>query len=102
MVISLPGCRLQVPERPGTVGREVMLTTVQRDVLAQIHAHGEQAYPEEGAGFLLGADGDESGGAGLILAPKCARAGARHNRYLFTPAGLSEGRDRGRAARAAI
>ena len=29
-------------------------------MIAQIHAHGEQAYPEEGAGLLLGSDDGES------------------------------------------
>ena len=31
-----------------------MMLRLSKDVLTQIHAHGEQAYPEEGAGFLLG------------------------------------------------
>ena len=29
------------------------------ELLAKIHGHGEQAYPEEGAGFMLGRDGED-------------------------------------------
>ena len=36
-----------------------MMLHLSKDVLTQIHVHGEQAYPEEGAGFLLGVDGSE-------------------------------------------
>ena len=52
------------------------------DMLAQIHAHGEQAYPEEGAGFLIG----NKGKVEKILPLFNAREdGARHNRFLITP-----------------
>ena len=80
------------------------------ELLNQIHAHGEAAYPEEGAGFLLGhllppspgigraapaLAGRGAGGEGLvgdhrqvtaILRLENAREDAsRHNRYLLTP-----------------
>ena len=33
---------------------------IKEEILAQIFTHGEEAYPEEGAGFLLGYDdGDQ-------------------------------------------
>ncbi len=52
------------------------------DLLKQIHVHGEQAYPEEGAGFLLG----EHGNVDQILAlPNAREDAARHNRFLITP-----------------
>jgi len=56
-----------------------------KDVLKQIHAHGEQAYPEEGAGFLLGADGSERAVKTIVPLANSREDAARHNRYLITP-----------------
>jgi proteasome lid subunit RPN8/RPN11 len=51
-------------------------------LIEQMNAHMEKAYPEEGAGFLLG----EVGEVKEILALSNSREdGARHNRFLFTP-----------------
>jgi len=36
-----------------------MTLTISKDILAQIFAHGESSYPDEGAGFLLGYDDGE-------------------------------------------
>ena len=59
-----------------------MTLALSKELLEQIHAHGEQAYPEEGAGFLIGT----SGKAETILPLENAREdGARHNRFLITP-----------------
>lgn len=56
------------------------------DVLRQIQAHGEAAYPDEGAGFLLGKSGGEQRQVLAILAADNAREdAARHNRYLLGP-----------------
>ena len=57
------------------------------DVLAQIHAHGEKSYPEEGAGFLLGAYSDNGTRAATAIFPlaNSREDEARHNRYLITP-----------------
>ncbi len=55
-------------------------------VLAQIHAHGEEAYPEEGAGFMLGADAGQRTVVTLLPLSNAREAGARNTRYLFTPA----------------
>ena len=56
------------------------------DLLNQIRAHGEAAYPEEGAGFLLGREEGESRRLILILAAENSREdGARRNRYLLPP-----------------
>src|SRR5512143_2026609 len=51
-------------------------------VMRQIEAHGREAYPEEGAGFLLGAQGrvDE-----ILALPNAREETARHNRYLISP-----------------
>jgi len=52
------------------------------DLLSMIHAHGEDAYPEEGAGFLLGAPGCV---ADILPLPNAREQTARHNRYLIMP-----------------
>jgi proteasome lid subunit RPN8/RPN11 len=51
-------------------------------LLDKIHAHGEDAYPEEGAGFLLGADERVEE---IVPLPNAREETARHNRYLITP-----------------
>jgi proteasome lid subunit RPN8/RPN11 len=57
-----------------------------KQVLAQIHTHGEASYPEEGAGFLLGSDEDQQRVVSQIFTTENAREDtARHNRYLVTP-----------------
>ena len=51
-------------------------------LIEQMNAHVESAYPEEGAGFLIG----EAGEVREILALSNSREdSARHNRFLFTP-----------------
>ena len=55
-------------------------------ILSQIHAHGEQAYPEEGAGLLLGKiDGGYKRVVSILSLPNAREQAARHNRYLFSP-----------------
>ena len=50
-------------------------------LIEEMNAHVEKAYPEEGAGFLLG----EKGQVKAILPLSNSREdGARHNRFLFT------------------
>lgn len=59
-----------------------MRLVVPSRLMAEINAHVEQAYPEEGAGFLIG----EGGQVREIIPLSNAREdGARHNRFLFTP-----------------
>ena len=54
---------------------------ISNDLLARINAHLEAAYPDEGAGFLLGEEGEVK----EILALSNAREDeARHNRFLIT------------------
>jgi proteasome lid subunit RPN8/RPN11 len=51
-------------------------------LIEQMNVHVEKAYPEEGAGFLIGAEGEVR----EIMALSNSREdGARHNRFLFTP-----------------
>lgn len=54
-------------------------------LLDQIWVHGEAAYPEEGAGLLLGSDINGERQVTAILPIDNAREDtARHNRYLIT------------------
>jgi proteasome lid subunit RPN8/RPN11 len=55
------------------------------EILAHIHAHGEAAYPEEGAGFLLGTDGEVRKVVRIQPLPNRREDEARHNRYLIAP-----------------
>jgi proteasome lid subunit RPN8/RPN11 len=51
-------------------------------IMELIHEHVEKAYPEEGAGFLIGKDGEV---IEIVALPNAREEGARHNRFLFTP-----------------
>ena len=68
------------------MGREVILR-ISDEVIARIHEHGEQAYPEEGAGFLLGADAEDGKRVVTSIFPlaNSREDEARHNRFLITP-----------------
>jgi proteasome lid subunit RPN8/RPN11 len=58
------------------------MLVVPNHLLERINTHLEKAYPEEGAGFLLG----EPGEVKEILALSNSREdGARHNRFLIEP-----------------
>lgn len=59
-----------------------MRLEITRDLIGRIHAHGEAAYPEEGAGFLLGSEGRV---LEILSLPNAREQTARHNRYLITP-----------------
>jgi proteasome lid subunit RPN8/RPN11 len=55
------------------------------NLLTQIQTHGEAAYPEEGAGFLLGkADDDRRLVTSILKVNNAREDSARHNRYLLT------------------
>jgi proteasome lid subunit RPN8/RPN11 len=56
------------------------------ELLEQIHVHGEAAYPEEGAGFMLGAaQGTSKQVLRLLEFSNAREPSARHNRYLLQP-----------------
>jgi proteasome lid subunit RPN8/RPN11 len=63
------------------VGGEVTLV-ISKDLLYQIHAHGEEAYPEEGAGFLIG---NENNVRSILPLQNAREDEARHDRLLITP-----------------
>ncbi len=59
-----------------------MSLKITNELIERINKHIEVAYPGEGAGFLLGADGDVN----EVLPLENAREEeARHNRFLLTP-----------------
>ena len=55
---------------------------VSKDLIEQINSHVEDAYPGEGAGFLLGEDGEVKE---IFALPNAREEEARHNRFLLTP-----------------
>jgi len=58
------------------------MLAVSNDLIEKINKHVEEAYPEEGAGFLIGVEGEVQ----QILPLGNAREDeARHNRFLITP-----------------
>jgi proteasome lid subunit RPN8/RPN11 len=62
-----------------------MILEIPRHVLADIYSHGEKAYPEEGAGLLLGEITDATRRVLEILTLANVREDdARHNRYLLS------------------
>jgi proteasome lid subunit RPN8/RPN11 len=61
-----------------------MQLEIPAEILQRIHAHGEQAYPEEGAGFLLGKlDGNGRLVSAILPLANTRETEARHNRYLL-------------------
>jgi len=55
-------------------------------LLREIYTHGEAAYPDEGAGLLLGLlDGEVKRVIRLLPLENSREDAARHNRYLLTP-----------------
>jgi proteasome lid subunit RPN8/RPN11 len=63
----------------------MMALEMTAELLARIQTHGESAYPEEGAGFLLGADGDPRRVTEILPLPNTFEAEMRRRRYLITP-----------------
>ena len=62
-----------------------MILQIHKEVLERIQAHGEQAYPDEGAGFLLGTNGAGRQVQAIYPLVNAREAVARHHRYLITP-----------------
>lgn len=55
-------------------------------LLKEVHAHGEAAYPEEGAGLLFGKwHAERCTIERLFPLPNAREAQARRNRYMLTP-----------------
>jgi proteasome lid subunit RPN8/RPN11 len=69
-----------------------MALYIPSNILQQIHANGERAYPEEGAGLMLGQAQDEDRSVVRILPiPNAREDSARHNRYLITAQDMLHG-----------
>lgn len=58
------------------------MLAIPNDLIEQINKHVEEAYPEEGAGFLIGVEGEVRQ---ILSLPNMREDEARHNRFLFTP-----------------
>lgn len=69
-----------------------MTVYIPLEVMQRIFKHGESAYPEEGAGLLLGRVAEDNRRVEAILELDNSREdGSRHNRYLITPQAMLEG-----------
>jgi proteasome lid subunit RPN8/RPN11 len=63
-----------------------MTLQIDAHTLAELHAHLEAAYPEEGAGFLLGdANLEPRAVTGILKVDNAREQSARRNRFLITP-----------------
>ena len=58
------------------------MLNISKELTVRMEAHMENAYPGEGAGFLLGVDGSVKD---VLLMENAREEGARHNRFLLTP-----------------
>jgi proteasome lid subunit RPN8/RPN11 len=58
---------------------------IEPGLLAQIYRHGEAAYPEEGAGFLLGIENQSRQVTTILPLGNTRQGDARKNRYLISP-----------------
>ncbi len=69
-----------------------MKIKIPENILSQIHSHGESAYPEEGAGLMLGRSNSEDREViDLLFLDNAREDGARHNRYLITAEDMLRG-----------
>lgn len=69
-----------------------MILEINEETLEEIKSHGEAAYPEEGAGLLLGLEEGQSRRVSAIYGIENSREqAARHNRYLLTPQDYARG-----------
>lgn len=69
-----------------------MILEISSSLLDEIHTHGEESYPEEGAGLLLGSSNEDMRQVSEILKLTNSREdSARHNRYLLTAQDMLRG-----------
>lgn len=67
---------------------------IPQEILERIHLHGEQAYPEEGAGLLLGElQGGDHQVREIMPLVNAREAQARHNRYQLSPGDYLQGEE---------
>jgi len=80
------GSRLFAALRVAIKKEHFMTLFISPAAWSQLQQHGEAAYPEEGAGLILGLDtGGKKLVTKLIMLDNTREAGARHNRYLLKP-----------------
>ena len=71
-----------------------MTLVLPEGIITRIHQHGEQAYPEEGAGLLLGETNDgERQVRELLTLTNVREEGARRNRYQLSPEDYLKGEE---------
>lgn len=71
-----------------------MILEISPETLQQIHKHGEQAYPQEGAGLMLGmVEGACKHVQAVLTLQNVREEPARHNRYLLSPEDYLRGED---------
>jgi proteasome lid subunit RPN8/RPN11 len=71
-----------------------MSLQIPQEILQRIHLHGEQAYPEEGAGLLLGElEEGEHQVKEILPLDNTREAQARHNRYQLSPQDYLQGEE---------
>lgn len=71
-----------------------MVLILSQNVLNEIRAHGESAYPNEGAGLLLGhADDARKVVEAILPLPNAREAEAQRRRYLLAPQEMLRGED---------
>jgi proteasome lid subunit RPN8/RPN11 len=72
----------------------MMILILSQNILNEIRAHGESAYPNEGAGLLLGREQDARRVVEAILPlPNAREAEAQRRRYLLAPQDILHGED---------
>jgi proteasome lid subunit RPN8/RPN11 len=65
-----------------------MTLSIPREILVEIHRHIEKAYPEEGAGLLLGLiDGENKQVKVVLPLPNIREESERHHRYMLSADG---------------
>jgi proteasome lid subunit RPN8/RPN11 len=70
----------------------IMKIIIPEEIMGQIRLHGERAYPEEGAGLMLGTELDGNRQVvSLIFLENAREDTARHNRYLITAEDMLRG-----------
>lgn len=63
-----------------------MILQIPADKMEEIRLQGEQAYPDEGAGLLLGTlEGDRKQVVSVVLLDNRREGNTRRNRYLLSP-----------------
>jgi len=65
---------------------------IPHQIMTKIHNHGEESYPDEGAGLMLGRlEEGERWIESILFLENAREDGARHNRYLITAEDMLQG-----------